>query len=232
MSLSLGDVVLGVLADLPSAEKEHQVDHVGMAAHGDSFEHLRKEARAGGYSHFVRVVFFEGRTSQVQSSFGDALSASGMGLPSLDIMQDHFSDLVEKVGDKWCTTPRAERSMGYYMLCDDEELGISESGAIDGDLKIRKSCVAWELVALGQINNAIIAFSGTRADGSRVGRVVLRTVAPHTEVVEKTVLARIPDDDGQVGPGWVIERGWSEEIPKLDEIVLTLVGDRAEPGPA
>ena len=228
MPLSPGDVVLGVLSDLPSAEKEHQVKHDGLEAHGDSFEHLRKEARAGGYSHFVRVSFFEGRTSQAQAAFGDALSATGMGLPALDIMKDHFGELVESVGDKWCTTPRDERPMGYYMLCDDEELGISEDGAVDGDLKIRKSCISWELVALGQITNAVIAFSGTRADGTRVGRVVLRTVAPHTEVVEKTTLARIPEDEA----GWVIESGWSEGTPELREIVLTLVGDRTEPSPA
>lgn len=163
----------------------------------DCFLHLRYEQPD---LEAASVDFYEGRPLSDQIALGVCLKAVPHQDVCARVMLDFLERLAgvrgaEKAGE--AGTPPEARSCGYYMLCDDEELGYDEAGNPDGDLWTRRACEAWRLVTFATADTAFVEFGGVRGDGTRVAEGRLSRLGGRPV---STLLYRIDDDEYVADP--------------------------------
>lgn len=157
---------------------------------GGCFLHLRYEQPD---LEAASADFYEGRPLSDQIALGDCMKA----VPHQDVCARVMLDFLERLaGVRGAPAgpggPPKARSCGYYMLCDDEELGYDEAGNPDGDLRTRRACDEWRLVTFATADTAFVEFGGVRGDGTRIAEGRLSRLGGRTV---STLLYRIDDDE-------------------------------------
>lgn len=87
--------------------------------------------------------FPEGRSVSLQKEIWSLVSLSPGGAAAAETLLE-LHDSLNSPADRARLGPAASSPL-YYMLCDDEELGVTPQGDPDGDLKIRRRCLSWSL---------------------------------------------------------------------------------------
>lgn len=148
MAAADASVLRGLQALLDAAESESAGGGVGFAdptgqaaAEGRLVWHptllpgtAASAASRGGELRAFRVQFPAGRHAHEHDDTLAALPAGERGLLEA-ALQAHFP---------------AGRPPRYYMLCEDEEMGYTPAGDVDGDLRTRARCEGWEVRCLYQ----------------------------------------------------------------------------------
>jgi hypothetical protein len=106
------------------------------------------------------LMFPEGRPAALQKELCSHLMRSALAPYAVQAMTYFHTNGSTEV--------KAETPM-YYMLCEDEELGVDEDGSQQGDLKLRRRCLSWRVVIFASQAGCLVDFSGIQPDGDRVG---------------------------------------------------------------
>ena len=139
--------------------------------------------------------FPEGRPLDLQVQLGTQLADSPAKDCAPVVMQEFLESTLTPRDFGKCVTE--DRGPSYYMLCNDEELGFGDDGSPDGDLKIRRQYVAFQLVLFSAPGGIFIEFGGLRPDHNRVAKCYFypgsKAVAPVMvyEVEDPCVGARV-----------------------------------------